>query len=348
MGMTPTTVNENTEGLRKAAIMRVMQEHPFRPAWWLQGAHAQTLWAPLFRRRPEVERVREDWTTPDGDSIALYFRNGRQGAPLVLLLHGLEGSGESKYALGMMRNLAAIGWSSAVLVFRGCGAELNKLPRMYHSGETTDLAFVVERLCDRYATLYAAGVSLGGNVLAKWLGEQGDSAPPELRAAAVVSAPYDLMISGPTIDSAFGGLYSRHFLRTLKAKALQKARQHPGLVDVNRTRACKNLYEFDNCVTAPVHGFRDTEHYWSSQGCGQFLARIRRPTLLIGACDDPFNPRETLPRESAERSDYLYPLFTERGGHVGFVSDASPLRPRYWAEEQVVRFFQAQESYRSE
>ena len=333
---------EGTEAFRlKGAVLDVLGRHPYRPPWWLRGGHAQTVFATLARRPPAIGTRRERWDTPDDDFLDLHFRDGHPGQPTALILHGLEGSAMSKYVMGLHGLFARLGWSSVALEFRGCGPEMNRAPRLYHSGETTDLSFVAVRLVRDRGPLYIAGISLGGNVLAKWLGETGQEADSMVRAAAVVSAPYDLKVSGPHIDSVVGGAYARHFLEKLIAKAIEKERQYPGIIDIERAKRCRTLYDFDECATAVLHGFSGADEYWRTQGCGQFLGGIRVPTMLLSSADDPFNPAVTLPRDLAESSPYLYPQFTDRGGHVGFIYGATPWHCGYWAEEQVVRFFEA-------
>lgn len=324
---------------RKRSVLADLEKHPFRAPWWLRNAHAQTLWGPLVRRSPRVPFRRERWDTPDDDFLDLHFVDGTRGAPALLVLHGLGGSIRSKYVRGLCLRAASMGWTAVALHFRGCGDEINHAPRMYHSGETTDLDFVARRLAERFERLYVAGVSLGGNALAKWLGECGDGVPEQVRAAAVVSAPYDLTVSGPQIDRVLGGLYVRHFLRGLIPKAIEKERQYPGCMPIERVIRSRTFEEFDTFATAALHGFRDAGHYWQTQGCGQFLSGIRRPTLLLSSEDDPFNPGSTLPRLPASQSPYLHPLFTRHGGHAGFVYGTTPMQARYWAEEQVARFF---------
>ncbi|MCC6696468.1 MAG: alpha/beta fold hydrolase [Candidatus Hydrogenedentes bacterium] len=331
---------------RKAVILDALSGHPYRCPWWLSNGHAQTMFATLVRRPLKVETRRVRWDTPDEDFIDLHFRDGNPDQPVVLILHGLEGSAQSKYVRGLHRLFTQIGWTSVAMEFRGCGSEMNRAPRLYHSGETTDLALVAQRLAEDRGALYAVGISLGGNVLAKWLGELGDAATPLIHAAAVVSAPFDLTVSGPHIDQAVGGAYARHFLKKLIAKAIEKERQYPGIIDIERARRCRTLYEFDDCATAVLHGFSGADEYWRTQGCGQFLGGIRVPTMLLSSADDPFNPAETLPRELAASSAYLYPQFTERGGHVGFVYGATPWTCGYWAEEQVARYFKTVHEYR--
>lgn len=322
--------------------MEALNAHPFIAPAWLRNPHAQTMWSPLFRRPASVQRKIERLDTPDDDYVVLHISEGDRGMPAVLLLHGLEGSANSKYIVGMHEKLHAIGWHCITMEFRGCSGEMNRARRLYHSGETTDLAFVASRFAALFPCLYLAGFSLGGNVLAKWLGESPDDIPANICAAAVVSVPFDLVVSGPHIDRVLRGFYARHFLGSLVKKAIEKEKQFPGCVNVAKLRQARALYDFDNYATAALHGFRDVDHYYSSQRSGQFLDRVRVPTMLLSAADDPFNPASTLPREVADRSDYLHPQFTDRGGHVGFVYGA-PHQARYWAEEQVTRFFQTYE-----
>lgn len=324
----------------KAAALTVLDGEPFRAPFWLRNPHAQTCWSPLFRRQRPPEARLERWTTPDDDFLRLWIREGWEGMPWVLLLHGLEGSSTSSYVVGLRRAFAAHGWSVAALEQRSCGGEMNRARRLYHSGETTDLAFVVATMRERLAprSLYVAGFSLGGNQTAKWLGEEGENACGLVDGAAVVSPPFDLMVSGPALDRQLFGLYVRRFLRTLIPKAVEKERHHPGCLDIEAIRRCRSFAEFDTLATAALHGFRDNEDYWRSVGCGQFLAGIRVPTLLVAAADDPFNPASTMPRDQAAASRWLVPRFTERGGHAGFVY-GRPWRTRHWAEEQIVVFF---------
>ncbi len=325
----------------KAAAVEELSRFPFRPPWWLRGRHAQTIWSPFFRRQPPPGGRREHWQTPDGDRLSLWLHDGRQERPLVLLLHGLEGCASSNYIVGLRHAFVALGWSVAALEFRSCDGDINLAPRLYHSGETTDLDFVQDELRRRApgVPLYIAGFSLGGNVLAKWLGEREEQVPAQVAAAAVVSPPFDLRVSGPAIDGALGGLYVRRFLRTLIPKALEKARQYPGLLDREKIAASRTFADFDTWATAALHGFDDAFDYWSKVGCGQFLDGVRVPTVLIAAEDDPFNPGSTLPHQICERSPWLVPRFTPRGGHAGFVHGPTPGTTRHWAEEQIVRFF---------
>ena len=325
----------------KERILADLGQSTFRPAWWLRNGHMQTAWGAAARRQRHHPYRKERWPTPDDDFLDLYFLDGDGDKPLALLLHGLEGNAQTRYMDGMTHQLHCHGWNVAVLEFRTCGSEMNRAPRTYHVGETSDLSFVVNELTTRRPNtpLYLAGVSLGGNVTLKWLGEQGESAPKSVRGAVAISAPTDLTVSAPHIDTLLGGIYVKYFLPSLIAKATQKAEQYPGLLNMEKIQACKSFREYDNLVTAVLHGFDDAEDYWAKSSSGPLLQQIQRPTLLITSADDPFNPEATLPREAADQNPFLIPQFTVRGGHVGFVMGASPLQARYWAEEQMMRFF---------
>ncbi len=330
----------------KARLLKRLRRHPFNEPWWLRGGHLQTIWSPFFRTRTAPPLRKERWTTPDEDFLNVYRLEGEERSPIVVLLHGLEGCVRSNYVLGLAAALARRAWSVAAVEHRSCGGEMNRARRLYHSGWTEDLAFVVNRLIQECPDrrIYLVGYSLGGNQIAKWLGELGERAPAQVAGAAVVSAPFDLTISGPHLDRLMRGAYVRWFLRTLIPKALAKERQYPGSLNVEGVRRARTFEEFDTHATAPLHGFRDAWDYWASCGCGQFLPGVRRPTVLISSADDPFNPGRTLPRQLAEGHPFLLPLFSDRGGHCGFVHGRSPRHSRHWAEEQVLGFLDGLEA----
>ena len=321
-----------------------MSDHTFTPAWWIPGPHGQTIWGKFFRRPPRADTRRERWDTPDGDFVDLVRLDAPAGAPRLVLLHGLEGAPHSHYVRGLFCECERRGWAMDLLVFRSCGGELNRGRRFYHSGETEDVDFVVRRIVADHAgaPLVAVGVSLGGNVLLKWLGEQGGSAPAELRAAATVSVPYDLARGSRHIERGFARVYSRHFLRSLKRKAHAKRERYPDLFDPAAVDRTRTLWDFDHLVTAPVHGFESAHDYYTRSSALHFLERIRPPTLLLSAADDPFLPAAVLDdvRQVAARNPVLTVEFLPRGGHVGFIGGRLPWRPQYWAEQRVMSFLE--------
>ena len=322
----------------------------YTPAWWVPGAHLQTLWGKLVRRPPRVPTRVERWHTPDGDELELRRLDASPGrdraTPRLLILHGLEGTIRSHYVLGLLDQARRRGWAADVLIFRGCNGRLPRARRFYHSGETTDVDLVVRRLVHEHPgqPIVAVGVSLGGNVLLKWLGERGDDLPTELRAAAAVSVPYDLERGSRQIERGFSRIYTAHFLRTLRQKALAKLAEEPELFEEAPLRAARTLTDFDDAVTAPVHGFASAHDYYTRSSARHFLGGIRRPTLLLSAYDDPFLPREVLDDVAvvAARNWYLTVEFHSRGGHVGFVSGRVPWRPVYYAEARVIDYLEGE------
>ncbi|MGB8432849.1 MAG: hydrolase [Burkholderiales bacterium] len=313
----------------------------YRPPWWLRGGNAQTLYAALVLRGPRPSYRRERWDTPDGDFVLADWIDGPLRAPLVVLLHGLEGSSESHYARALMSAIRVRDWRGVVLHFRGCGGEPNALSRAYHSGDSREVDWMLRRLraIAGAAPLFAAGVSLGGNALLKWLGEEGDAACEIVRAAAAVSAPVDLTAAGNALGRGFNRLYTRHFLGSLKRKTAAKLERFPGCVDGAAAARANTLREFDDAVTAPLHGFRDASDYWLRSSAKPFLQHIRVPTLVINAGDDPFLPGEHLPAQD-DVSECVQLDFPASGGHVGFVSGPFP-GSIGWLPERVLGFFEA-------
>jgi hypothetical protein len=289
---------------------------------------------------------RERWDTPDGDFVDVYRLDAdRTDAPRLVFFHGLEGTIRSHYVFGFFNEARRRGWGADLLIFRGCGDEPNRTFRFYHSGETTDPAFVIDRVRAEHpnSPILLAGVSLGGNVLLKYLGEQGTALSQQIRAAAAVSVPFDLERSCRHISLGFAKIYDRHFLRTLRQKALTKLARHPGLFDRSALDRAVSIYDFDDAVTAPVHGFASAhDYYWRSSALG-FLATIARPTLLLNAVDDPFLPSSILDtvRGVAKHNSYLTLEFPAHGGHVGFIGGRLPWRPDYYAERRVCEFLAA-------
>ena len=312
----------------------------YHPPWWYRGRHLQTLWGPLFRRFGALPLRRERVHTADGDFLDVdWLARAPAGAPLVLVLHGLEGSSRSHYVAGLLREAAALGLRALVLNFRSCSGELNRAPRLYHSGETSDLDAIIQWILEREPTLSLGlvGVSLGGNVALKWLGERGAGAPPQLVGAVAISTPFDLAACAGVLDRGLPrALYTRQFLRTLKAKVRAKARLYDGRVDTDAALRARTFREYDRLVTAPLHGFVDEHDYWTRSSSGAYLPAIRRPCLVISALNDPFMPPSGLPREAVGRSPWLEALFPPEGGHAGFLE--GPLGRRSWAERQALAF----------
>lgn len=313
----------------------------FRPAWWAPTGLLQTISGQRRSGEQPLWRT-EVWSTPDDDAVRVHFTGSEDSAlPMLLLLHGLEGSRSSAYVVEAARQAAAHGFRLCVLEFRSCGGVLNRALRTYHSGETSDTALVVARLLERLggAPLFVVGYSLGGNVLLKWLSEVGEAAP--IAGAAAISPPFDLGVCGQQCDTRYGGAIARRFLKTLIPKAIAKERQHPGQYDIEAVRRCRTFREFDELVTAPTHGFENAAHYYRTQSCGPLLGAIRLPTMVIASYDDPLCLPDVVPNKVLHDSPFLTPVLSDRGGHVAFLDGGLPWRPRRWAEAAVLRFFAA-------
>lgn len=330
---------------RRAELHRGFRPRPFRPAPWLPGAHLQTVGGKYLRPHPDpgLEPLRID--TPDGDFLDLEVGpEPVPGAPVVLVLHGLEGSTRRGYVRVAMAELLGQGLRPVGLNFRACSGEPNLRPRFYHSGETGDLAHALELLEERFPgrRLGALGFSLGGNVLLKYLGESGDGSGrghPRLRAAAAISVPFDLSAGARAIEAGLmGRIYTRYFVRSLREKLRSKEPLLRELLDLEAAMAAATLREYDEVATAPLHGFPDAETYYRASSSLGFLPRIRTPTLLVQAADDPFLPLGSLPAREVEENPFLLGAFTPRGGHVGFVAGLRPWRPRFWAEAEAARY----------
>ena len=321
----------------------------FSPAWWCPGQHSQTIWRKVFGHSPKLSLRRERWNTPDDDFLDLDFLDpdSSEGegvkVPTVLLLHGLEGSSRAKYILGMFQQSILRGWRSVGLNFRSCSGEINKQKRFYHSGETSDLNWIVNQLIHRFSgsSLLIVGFSLGGNVLLKWLGEKGKQVPNQVQGAVAISVPFNLSSAAHRLDQGFNRLYRRNFLKTLIEKTLMKERLFPGLVDPKRVSRIISYIDFDHEVTAPIHGFNDAQDYWERSSSAQFLSTIQCPTLLINARNDPFLPPSELPIKIVSQSNCLKAYFPRYGGHVGFIQGIAPWSVRYWVESRAFAFFSA-------
>ncbi|WP_406827754.1 hydrolase [Microbulbifer sp. ARAS458-1] len=321
-------------------------QQPFTPGIGLTNCHLQTVF-PVFHRSKPWVRTQAQWLeTPDGDRIALHTPvrlEDDPGRPIVLILHGLEGSVESPYIQGLIPALISAGFQVAVMHFRGCGGIPNRLPRAYHSGDSDDPRWLAGRLTAHYPNtpLMAVGYSLGGNVLLKWLGEDGDKSP--LTAAVSVSAPLDLHLSSKQMNTGFSKVYQKHLLDSLKksltrkTRDLELARKMP---PIDHPRAFSNFRHFDDHFTAPLHGFTGVDDYYTRASSLPLLSNIARPTCLIHALDDPFVSPKAVPTDSDVSASVTLAI-SKRGGHVGFVS-GSLWKPVYWLESIIPAFLTAQ------
>ena len=296
--------------------------HEYRAPRWLVGGNAQTIWPALFSQRFTGEAPvyrRERWTTPDADFIDVDWQGEDRNAPLLVLFHGLEGSSASHYAQAFAHWARHNGWRFVVPHFRGCSGELNLAPRAYHSGDFEEIGWVLQRLRSLHTgTICAVGVSLGGNALLRWAEEAGDSAARTASVVCAVSSPIDLTAGGRAIGEGFNRqVYTRMFLRSMKPKALRKLAQHPGLFSREKLLAARDLYEFDNVFTAPLHGFKGTDDYWLRGSAKPHLHHIRIPALVLNARNDPFVPASSLPG-AHEVGRHVTLWQPAHGGHVGF------------------------------
>jgi len=299
----------------------------YQAPWWLPGGHLQTI-VPSLAPAPRVAWRRERWDTPDGDFVDVDFAGDGDG-PLVALFHGLEGGSSSRYARRLAAAALVRGWRLAVLHFRGCSGTLNRLPRAYHSGDSDEIDWMLRRL----RPAYAAGVSLGGNALLKWLGERGAEAQEIVTRAVAVSAPLSLTASARVLDVGLNRrLYVRHFLLTMKGKAIAKAALGQLALDQFRIARMRTFREFDDLVTAPLHGFRDADDYWARASSAPWLAHIRVPTLVLNARNDPFLAAGDLVAVTREAAPDVMLEFPETGGHAGFPARGD------WLSHRILEF----------
>jgi len=310
----------------------------FRSAWWCRGAHLQTVWPHLFRHQPKITLRRERLELPDGDFVDLDWTPDNRG-PIIVILHGLEGSARSPYVVGLLHAARQQGWRGVVMHFRGCSGEPNRLARSYHSGDTADLAFLIQTLRSREPDTPVAivGYSLGGNVLLKWLGETGDQA--EIQAAVAVSVPFVLHHAASRLNRGFSRIYQWILLQSLKRGARHKFKNIPVPISIDNLSAISCLREFDDQITAPLHGFTSADHYYSVASSRQYLKNIRVNTLIIHAQNDPFVSAGAIPATSELSRSTQFELYAD-GGHVGFVTGRWPWPARYWLEERIPQYLE--------
>lgn len=314
----------------------------FKPPWWLKNRHAQTIYPAFpFAGAPRIKVRSETLELPDGDvTVVDWMADGPEpdsGAPILIILHGLEGSADSPYARMLLKAAADHHWRAAVLHFRDCGDYRNRLPRRYHAGETNDIRYFLEslRAGGHEGPMVAAGYSLGGNVLLKYLGENGVSTP--LDAAAAVSVPLSLHDSAAALSSGFSRLYQHLLIKRMKKAVARKFDQYTAAFDWHRTMAARTFAEFDDAVTAPLHGFSGKDEYYDRCSSIGFLAGICRPTLIINAADDPFMTPAALP-DPGELPEWIQIEVSNQGGHVGFIDGGLPWRPSYYLPGRIIRY----------
>ena len=317
-------------------------EPTYRAPAWLPGPHLQTIAPARLLPLPRVQYRRERWDAPDGDFVDVDFAQpepAAPGAPVLVLFHGLEGCSRSHYALSVMRAAADRGWRGLVPHFRGCSGEPNRLPRAYHSGDSDEGDWILRAVARRCpgAPLFAVGISLGGNMLAKWLGER-ETEAGFVTAAASIGSPLDLAAGGAALARGFNMLYTRMFLATLRRKTLAKIERFPGVASAEAVLASRNLYEFDNAYTAPVHGFRDADDYWRRASGKPWLGGVAVPHLVLNALNDPFVPAASLPLPR-EVSRFVHLEQPAHGGHVGFAGGPLPGRLDY-LPRRLIGFFE--------
>lgn len=305
--------------------------------WWLPGGHLQTIWAAKLAKRGDapVTWRRERWTTPDDDFVDVdWLANAPKAkvfpanAPLLVLLHGLEGSTQSHYAEAFAQTAQQRGWRFAVPHFRGCSGEINRQPRAYHSGDWQEIDWLLTRMQAQHAgDIYVVGISLGGNALMRWAGEMGQrtlAAASAVRAIASICSPLDLVASGMALQRGWNRwIYTPMFLQTMKPKAREKWQQYPGLFDLERALRARTLFEFDDAFTAPVHGFDGVMDYWTRASAKPHMKHIALPALALNALNDPFIPKASLPSED-DVSKTVTLWQPANGGHVGFADGPFP------------------------
>ena len=300
----------------------------YHPPFWLPGGHLQTIWSALYAKRVNTapaDYERERWLSPDGDFVDVDWLAGKRTGTLLVLFHGLEGSSRSHYSEAFADHAKTLGLAFAVPHFRGCSGELNQGPRAYHSGDYEEIDWILRRFRAQHAgPILAVGISLGGNALMRWAAEMEEQAAKVVSAVAAICSPLDLAASGRAIGKGFNRqVYTRMFLRSMKPKAMRKLQQYPKLFKAQDLLGVKDLYEFDNVFTAPLHGFKNTDDYWSRASAKPHLRRVRIPALLVNARNDPFVPASSLPT-AADVSAHVTLWQPEHGGHVGFPQGRPP------------------------
>lgn len=313
----------------------------FKPCWWGKNPHIQTLLPTFVRKNKPVSYISERIETPDGDFLDLAWSKDYSAShlePIVVLFHGLEGSVNSPYIKGMFQQFTRMGWIGVLMHFRGCSGQPNRLQRRYHSGETSDANFIIQNIKERFpkTPIFAIGYSLGGNMLLKYLGESEKNS--NLDAAVAVSVPFLLSRCSDRLNRGFSRIYQRHLVTELIKGTRQKMQKidYSGIISIkeNQLESLRTFREFDDAVTAPIHGFKGAEDYYTTCSSKQFLNSIKTPTLILQAKDDPFISKDALPMANELSADITLEL-SDYGGHVGFISGGSLTQPEFWLEKRI-------------
>jgi hypothetical protein len=338
--------------LSKIIFPQGLFQSPFQPAWWLRGAHTQTLFSTLLRKPPVLQRQRELVFLEDGDFLEIDWlvpETWQERQPLTMIVHGLSGSSESHYVLGLQASLAKKGWASVALNCRGASGRPNNQPRAYHAGSSDDLLQVMMAIQKKlpHTPLALVGYSLGGNMTLKLLGREKENLP--LFAAAAVSVPFLLASCADKMDKGFSKIYRRHFMTELTAMWQEKLTHFEAIGNAEAAQRIrphlahapfKSFWQFDNDLVAPLHGFQDVHDYYYQASSRQFLPTIAVPTLVIQSQDDPFMSADVLPKDTDLSAAISFEL-SQKGGHVGFVEGGSPKTPHYYLEHRIPDFLHA-------
>lgn len=311
-----------------------MKQQDYRPPLLLRNGHFNTIYGSIFRQQPALPYQRIRISTPDDDFLDIDRLKGNH-RKLAILCHGLEGSSNSQYIIGTARLLHNNGWDIVAMNYRGCSGEMNRQIRMYHSGATDDLELVIQEVQADYDTIALVGFSLGGNLATVYCGQQAEHLNPKIKALVAISVPVDLLAGVHHIMRPANWIYERRFLNSLRAKVRQKAKQHPQAYALDKLSSVKTIYQFDDTYTAPVSGFKDAADYYHKCSAKQFITRLRLPTLLINALDDPFLPDACYPYEEVATNPQVELCTPRYGGHVGFVEFG---KGAYWEENKMLEF----------
>lgn len=316
----------------------MQSDNSFKPAWWLPGPHLQTIWPTFKNNKLNLSLRRERIELPDGDFIDIDWAGPEKG-PIVLLLHGVAGNIDSPYLKRSLSVCVENGWRAALMYFRGCSGDTNRLPRYYHSGETGDFNYISYFLQKREPNtpIACVGFSLGGNVLLKWLGE--NQLQFRLKAGVAISVPFELQKAAARINQGISRAYQWYLLREMRNMVKQKCAQMPMPINTQIIDSLNTFWDYDTHITAPLHGFKNANEYYEKSSSRQYLPFIKTPTLILHAYDDPFIPPEAIPEEN-ELPTCVQLKVVKQGGHVGFVCGENPWRAKYWFEEQITHYLQ--------